>query len=66
MGKHTEESRLAQIDNAKKYLESQGFFTANLWHTDDVCQNYDDVNQDERTNSLYSFCQNRRSFCKTF
>ena len=42
----TREFRLAQIDNAKKYLESQGFFTANLWHTDDVCQNYD-VNQDQ-------------------
>ena len=42
----TREFRLAQIDNAKKYLESQGFFTANLWHTDDVCQNYN-VNQDE-------------------
>ena len=42
----TRELRLAQIDNAKKYLESQGFFTANLWHTDDVCQNYN-VNQDE-------------------
>ena len=42
----TREFRLAQIDNAKQYLESQGFFTANLWHTDDVCQNYD-VNQDQ-------------------
>ena len=42
----TREFRLAQIDNAKKYLESQGFFTANLWHTDDVCQNYN-VDQDE-------------------
>jgi len=50
--KDTEESRLAQIDNAKKYLESQGFFTANLWHTDDVCQNYDDVNQDEALNII--------------
>ena len=42
----TREFRLAQIDNAKQYLESQGFFTANLWHTDDVCQNYN-VNQDQ-------------------
>ena len=42
----TKELRLAQIDNAKQYLESQGFFTANLWHTDDVCQNYN-VNQDQ-------------------
>ena len=42
----TREFRLAQIDNAKQYLESQGYFTANLWHTDDVCQNYK-VNQDQ-------------------
>jgi hypothetical protein len=42
----TREFRLAQIDNAKQYLESQGYFTANLWHTDDVCQNYN-VNQDQ-------------------
>ena len=47
----TREFRLAQIDNAKKYLESQGFFTANLWHTDDVCQNYN-VDQDEALNII--------------
>ena len=48
MGKHTEESRLNQIDNAKKYLESEGYFTANLWHTDDVSQNYEvDSSTDE-------------------
>ena len=41
-----EEFRLSKIDTAKKYLESQGYFTANLWHTDDVCQNYK-VNQDQ-------------------
>jgi len=41
-----EEFRLSKIDTAKKYLESQGYFTANLWHTDDVCQNYN-VNQDQ-------------------
>jgi hypothetical protein len=47
----TREFRLAQIDNAKQYLESQGFFTANLWHTDDVCQNYN-VDQDEALNII--------------
>ena len=41
-----EEFRLSKIDTAKKYLESEGYFTANLWHTDDVCQNYK-VNQDQ-------------------
>jgi len=41
MGKLTEEFRLSKIDTAKKYLESQGYFTANLWHVDDVKQSYD-------------------------
>jgi len=41
MGKLTEELRLSKIETAKKYLESQGYFTANLWHVDDVKQSYD-------------------------
>lgn len=41
-----EEPKSTKIDTAKKYLESEGYFTANLWHTDDVCQNYR-VNQDQ-------------------
>ena len=41
MGKLTEELRLSKIATAKIYLESQGYFTANLWHVDDVKQNYD-------------------------
>jgi len=41
MGKLTEELRLSKIETAKKYLESQGYFTANLWNVDDVKQSYD-------------------------
>ena len=40
------EFRLSQISQAKALLEKEGYFTANLWHTDDVCQNYK-VNQDQ-------------------
>ena len=38
--------RLKKILSAKLLLESEGYFVQNLWHTDDVCQNYD-VDQDE-------------------
>lgn len=44
--KSMEEFRLSKIDTAKKYLESQGYFTANLWHVADVQQTYD-ISQDD-------------------
>ena len=29
------------IEGAKKFLEEQGYFTANLWNVDDVISNYE-------------------------
>ncbi len=30
-----------RIKDAKKILEMNGYYTKNLWHTDDVMQNYE-------------------------
>ena len=40
-----------KILEAKEFLESQGYSAMFLWHTDDVCNNYD-VDQDEALNIL--------------
>ena len=47
--KNIEEFRLSKIDKAKKYLESQGYFTENLWHVSDVQQTYDISRDDALT-----------------
>jgi hypothetical protein len=32
---------MTEIDKAKEFLKSKGYFTYTLWNTDDVTMNYD-------------------------
>ena len=32
---------MTEIDKAKEFLKSKGYFTDTLWNTDDVTMNYD-------------------------
>ena len=45
------ETQRKKILEAKEFLQSQGYSVMALWHTDDVCNNYD-VDQDEALNIL--------------
>ena len=46
-----------KINKAKEFLKSKGYYTDNLWMTDDVKQNYK-CDDDEAQNVLYSIFNN--------
>jgi len=46
-----------KVNEAKEFLKSKGYYTDNLWMTDDVKQNYK-CDDDEAQNVLYSIFNN--------
>ena len=62
MKKSSTSSSEKQIQNAKKLLESRGYFVRNLWHTDDVTSNHPDCPEEDAHDILYSALTNDATY----
>ena len=50
------------VNEAKAFLESNGYFVRNLWHTDDVTGNYPECSEDDAHDILYEALTNEATY----
>lgn len=60
------ESIMQTTDDSKRQLQSQGYVLSNLWHVQDVLQNYEDLTVGEAEEVLENALENERVMERIF